>query len=355
MRAVSRPADLSALTGVRAFAALAVVAFHFTEGLTLPLWLQPLTSRGYLGVDLFFILSGFIIHHVYRGAFASGAHPVDVQAFTINRFARIWPMHMFAMLAMLALYGVALSVGRQPADQSALSFTALLASILMIHAWVGLPSLNIPAWSISAEWFAYLLYPAICLQTASITTRGKAALLLGCLVAVELWANSHPLLRIMPEFVIGILLYDLRDRFPAGRFGGLVAAGALIALCYAGSMELLGLRVALFGLLIVSLSRAEDHLGAHVMSHPIAVYLGEISYSIYLIHGVVWAVAKNAVRIAPAADIGSFGLIALAIAATLAVSVAAYRWVENPSREAIRAEFSPSRSVKHPPAGAIGG
>lgn len=338
-----RPLDLLALTGVRAFAALAVVLFHFTENQPLAAWLKPLTTRGYLGVDLFFILSGFIIHHVYRAAFTSSAHPGDVWTFIINRFARIWPMHIATMLAMLALYGAALSIGRAPADPIAFSCAAILASTLMIQAWVDLPSPNIPAWSLSAEWFAYLLYPGLRLQTSDLGATGKAILLLGCLAAVDLWANEHPLLRVAPEFMLGMLLHDLRDRLPATRFGGLAAAAALILLCYASPMELLGLRAALFGLLIVSLSRDDDLLGARVMSHPVAVYLGEISYAVYLVHGVVWSATKNIVRLAPAADIGSPAVIAAALAATLAVSAAAYRWVEAPTREAIRAGFARPR------------
>src|SRR5688500_14746281 len=91
----------SALNGLRAVAAVAVIAYHFRYFSTFP-WMTafPPLRLGYLGVDFFFILSGLIITHVYAENIISGQE--GLRRFVFLRLARILPVHALIMIAMLA-------------------------------------------------------------------------------------------------------------------------------------------------------------------------------------------------------------------------------------------------------------
>ena len=155
--------EIRGLTGIRGVAALMVVLYHFHDTFValLPGWrvFAPTAKVGLLGVDLFFVLSGLILCHVY----AADSRPVTWRShahFLGMRLARIYPNHVAALLAMVALFATASVMGvtlggLYPLPQLPLHLT-------MMHAWFRSPGQewNYPSWSVSAEWFAYLvLFP----------------------------------------------------------------------------------------------------------------------------------------------------------------------------------------------------
>jgi len=94
------PKDLKSLAGLRAVAALLVVLFHFTDGgraIHNYFGINFLIDAGYLGVDIFFVLSGFIIYHVYREQFEERLSKRAWADFLRNRLARIYPVHMVTL------------------------------------------------------------------------------------------------------------------------------------------------------------------------------------------------------------------------------------------------------------------
>jgi peptidoglycan/LPS O-acetylase OafA/YrhL len=339
--------SLPALTGVRALAALGVVLFHFTGDTTLAQilaahegdWLgfRRLFASGYLGVDLFFVLSGFIIHHVYRSKFATNITSGSYAAFLRYRFARIWPVHIVTMAAMLALYAIAISVlNREPSHKEAYSIPVVVTNIAMLHAWIGYPSPNIPAWSISAEWFAYVLFPFMCMGLLRVSIGAKVGLIIAAFFVVELWGNTHPLLRITPEFMIGMVLRDLLPPQPRPAFIGLMAVGGLLASIYLIQTEALALKVALLSTLIVALTSPTDWLTKVLSTTPL-VYLGEISYSTYMTHGIVWSLVLNVVRmIAPEAETNPAWVVWPSIVLVLGASALTYHMIELPARRMLR-------------------
>jgi peptidoglycan/LPS O-acetylase OafA/YrhL len=157
--------DIPALTGLRGVAALWVVAYHLREasanGGTGLFDFGPadaLIAHGYLGVDLFFVLSGFIIRHVYGCWFAEQVRPQDCVRFLRYRIARLYPVHIVTLVLMLVLYGAARAVGTHPHNLNSYSIFSLLNNLTLTHAWWGaIGSPNTPARSISA-----LLFPLGC-------------------------------------------------------------------------------------------------------------------------------------------------------------------------------------------------
>jgi peptidoglycan/LPS O-acetylase OafA/YrhL len=324
-----RPPDLKAHTGMRGIAALAVVFYHL-----------GLFHLGYLGVDFFFVLSGFIIHHVYRRTFSRRLAVPDIAAFIQNRFARIYPVHAVTLAAMLVLFGLALALGRPIGDASAFRPVAVLLSLALLHGWFDVPSPNIPAWSVSAEWFAYLAYPFVAAGFAGRSVATRCAVIAGLLLWMGVEHDPHPLMRIAPEFLLGMAIYDVSDHYELSqrlpRYSGVIVVMTMIASICLVQAEFLGLRVGLFAALIVVATHPEDGV-ARVLSHPALCYLGEISYSIYMTHGVVWAVLKNVLRTAaPQVDPAGPFIIAGAVAGVLIASAACYHVVELPARRLIR-------------------
>ena len=124
------PEVIEPLTSIRFFLALGVVLFHYQLTWTLPPEAAGLLNRARLGVDVFFILSGFILTHVYL----QGDAAPDYRRFIVARFARIYPAHLFILLAMLALVlgadlaGVALQAGR-------FAVPDFLMTLLLVQAW----------------------------------------------------------------------------------------------------------------------------------------------------------------------------------------------------------------------------
>lgn len=147
---------LNNLTGLRFYAAFWVFLYHFFPVYT-DLPKVDLLEVGYLGVDVFFVLSGFILTYVYYGKFFVNKISIkDYYNFIIKRFAKIYPLHFILTLIFIPL----LFVGKYVFHQDALKVypNTLINNFLLIHAWgtTSHYSWNFPSWSISAEWFAYL-------------------------------------------------------------------------------------------------------------------------------------------------------------------------------------------------------
>jgi peptidoglycan/LPS O-acetylase OafA/YrhL len=174
---------LPALTGVRGLAALWVLSFHIAT--FVPIGPVPLLKMGYVGVDVFFVLSGFIIGHVHLDDFAE-VTLAGIRRFLALRLSRIYPVHL-AMLLAATLFAVVLYAAGVPVlDNERFYPPQFLANLLLVQAWASgdHQSFNIVAWSISAEWLAYLAFPL--LAFAANRMSGRTALVVGvAAIAVE--------------------------------------------------------------------------------------------------------------------------------------------------------------------------
>ncbi|MFD1332332.1 acyltransferase family protein, partial [Methylopila musalis] len=242
--------ELLELTAARGFAALMVVIFHidaYAQGVIASR--LPLDVLGLAAVDFFFVLSGFVLAHVYEGPWRKGTY--DHVRFLIRRFARIWPLHLAGLLAVAAIVFAGRAVGLTPPwTPTASSF---LAHLTMLHATGITPELawNQPSWSVGAEWTAYLTFPlylmvASRLRSPAAKLAAAAALFALCWAIAKLWLGRDLMtlmhdggaLRIVPSFFLGVVLREIfgaMARRPgalalSGLFGlTLGAAGALLA------------------------------------------------------------------------------------------------------------------------------
>lgn len=341
--------EIISLSSLRGIAAWWVVLYHASD---LPFYstvqdhLHGWLPRGYLGVDLFFVLSGFIIARSYSHQFRSFSFK-SYAKFLWLRLARIYPLHLFMLVFYLSV-PISILVFSSEADISGRFDTKYyFLSFLLVQNWGFLPALdwNVPAWSISTEWMAYILFPLL-LAAAGVMARSRllGPFLVALLVATaavfawvgELgWDIEHfGVVRCVLEFWMGLCLYHLTPAAPSRplRRGALFAA---VALCLAhtglGAPDYLVMPAA-FLCLVLALCRDDGPLST-VLANPVLHWLGTISYSTYLVHYFV----REWVKLTLVRDGVPPSLAFLAyVAATLAGSVLLYRWVEVPGRTAMR-------------------
>ncbi len=149
-----KPARLNALTGLRCFAAINIVFFHFSN----PKWfgfLAPVVNAGYASVSFFILLSGYVMAYNYAAKARAGE--LDVVRFYEARFTRLYPIYLLSLV--LAWQVVPLEYG---AHSHAMFWTGMVLSPLLLQGWIPAIAtfLNTPAWTMSAESFYYLIIPS---------------------------------------------------------------------------------------------------------------------------------------------------------------------------------------------------
>jgi peptidoglycan/LPS O-acetylase OafA/YrhL len=358
MNPVPTPPDLRALTTLRFFAALWVVLYtawpHLDVGFT-----PVAVTKGYLGVETFFVLSGFILSHVYLEAV--GEKRFRYGGFLWARLARVYPLHLVTLFGMIGL-GLAAGVAGLSIDGSLTDWRALPANLTLTHAWGLAPSsaFNHPSWSISAEWAAYLSFPAFAFVAWRLRNRPVLATVLAAGFALGLYAAFEPLagyslteatfrwgaLRIVPCFALGCALY-LVHRRGGVPFAGPVALVSGVAVLASASLGLWdAVTVLAAGGLILGLGSL-DNARAGVLGSKLGVYLGEISYSIYMVCAPVLLLTTNVAARLTGADDKRFHIIVwLALVAAIPVAaMMTYHLVERPARKALRG-FADRRAAR---------
>lgn len=347
----ARPRDLPMLTGLRGIAALAVLFFHIRDAMAgfAPGGVIAVLAQGYLAVDLFFVLSGFILWWTYGAAFAKQGRAA-VLPFIVRRFARIFPLHLAIMAAMGGFALLLLASGRTLGPQYPLG--ELPAHILLVQNWgvADRLSWNDPAWSISAEWAAYLVLAMVGAWVGRVRVDAWSFPLLTVGIAGALGAwfaatgratigtdiAATGLVRCLAEFAIGVLLCRWWMAVTGRRT--LIAATAVLLggtgalLIASGWLQPMGVPLIMAAILIAAL---EASVAARPpLSGRTAQWLGQISYALYLSHFFLWILFKLAFVDDPA-NVPPLAIAAY-VAVTLAVSHGLHRWVELPGRRSFQ-------------------
>lgn len=329
----SRQQYYSALTGLRGIGAVWVTLFHLLHETD-----NQVLKSGYLGVDLFFLLSGFIITHVHQADFANGYALRTHFHFLKLRLARIYPLH-FVIMVLFGIFAMLAPdfIDRYPHPER-FEFDAFIYTLLLVQNWgIGPGTLwNMPTWSLSAEWLAYLLFPFISIQVAKVRPRYALLAALCVLALLELVflqfghredTGKAGLLRIACEFVAGCLVY--RHVRAADGQGARLGWIAVVLLGLAVSVPgLYFLASTSFVLLVVAVVSTSSRLGAVLASRPMTL-LGDLSFSLYLCHWPLiqvrnWAVDQGYIDAAS-------GLVLL-VPAILAGTWICWACVEKPAR-----------------------
>jgi peptidoglycan/LPS O-acetylase OafA/YrhL len=348
------------LTGLRAFAALLVVVHHFADNDgVLPLGIVRLVDNWVWGVDIFFVLSGFILAYTYlpsrETAFGWGAY----RSFIVKRFARVYPLHLVTFLAFVLMLNAAQRMGHEFTHSDVdYSTRTAVENVLLVQAW-GLEkklSWNFVSWSISAEWFAYLFLFPLCVKALSRLSRVTCGVIvLACWLTLCLYCflyndgdvglTTFGVLRIVPQFIAGYWLFRLVKTWEVGEVTMCVALVALmILMCVSTTLPFLLLPLIL--LVIAGLANG-GAIGKALSGNRVAVFLGEISFSIYLIHPILQIACNQVVRKLHVPRTPGVALLILLteLGVVVAGGALGYYLVEVPARRAIIAKAQAWRNT----------
>ena len=345
---MTNPPALNPLTSIRGLAALWVYLYHRSNMTSPSLFFNQFAKDGYFGLDIFFILSGFIISYVHFDEFADiGAVKKNIGRFLQLRLFRVYPLYILLLLVFVNLQ-VSANAGMGDFVQHAL--------MIQSWGWANNQIWNTPDWSISVEWLIYLVFPFFaCL----IFGRAKSVTFnLGIIgAALVLWAayllvsglKIHDMVepaaclpRGMLNFAIGVALQNLHRRkfleklpWDAITFAGLAA---VLCMTFLRSRALGAPDVAmpaLFAVLIYALANVRGW-GNRLFSAAWMVYLGMISYSIYMLQWLYLLLLAKFLRI-HYTDFPFFSLqFAAETAGLIAFAVISYNLIEDPARQWLR-------------------
>jgi peptidoglycan/LPS O-acetylase OafA/YrhL len=337
--------ELRALTSARGIAAWMVVLYHIRLSVAgMPEAWVHVFAKGYLAVDFFFLLSGFVIWLSWGQRLREGGWR-EVPRFWQKRIARIWPLHLFVLGGAIVL-ALALTAARRH-DPAEFPFGELPFHILLLQNWGFTPKLtwNDPAWSISCELAAYLAFPLLVravdwrtLPSWLVASAAAAFLVMLAAVMAGEPTLGHDitrfgLVRCLAEFAAGSAICALWLRWKANSALPAILAFAVSGLMLAGWAiglpETLAIPFA-FASLLLGLALTSGARGNPLDWAPLH-YLGEISYATYLSHFMLFVVFKLAfvddARAVPPV------LIALYLTMVLGCSVALYHLVERPAQK----------------------
>ena len=309
-----KPARLNALTGLRSFAAVNIVLFHFSNPLWFG-WLAPVVNAGYASVSFFILLSGFVLGYNYNAR--ARARELDKIRFYEARFTRLYPIYLLSLI--LAFRMLPLEWG---SHSRGMFWAGIVLSPLLLQGWIPeiATFLNTPAWTMSAESFYYLLFPWMARwkkperlgrHLAKMTGVWMLGMVPGTLYVIfnpdglahlDRWSSGNWLQALkytplphMASFVFGVLLAELDEIVPRlGRLrlilgiAGFAATFLLLVLAPRLPYAILhdGMLMPLFGAIILGLAGVNP-LSKALGVRPL-VFVGEASYCLYLLHFNMW-------------------------------------------------------------------
>jgi peptidoglycan/LPS O-acetylase OafA/YrhL len=362
---------LSNLTPLRGVAALLVAIFHFEMAIArfIPKMDTMFFEKCYLMVDLFFVMSGFIMLHVYGGVFLAKISRISMRRFFAARFARIYPLYIFSLLLLVILVISFSPPGTYPnaiENPAAIPTNIFLLQSYYIH---NIYTWNIPSWSISAETAAYICFPFLALF---INRRKDFALILfSIFVAVAYLSIMYLLPRKNPLYPSIPVPHNLNTTYDYGFLRGI--AGFIIGIIVYKAYQLPSLKtiftkdltvILILLLLILSMHFAINDVYCVILFAVLVLafacnggilhlvcnsrllqFLGNISYSIYMMQIFLQEPFSKGLRLPGVTGIGrgnqnigfSSGLFYCLIYLLLLVCISSitYFVIERPCRKLI--------------------
>lgn len=340
------------LDGLRIIAAGAVVILHYSDYVkhhSAGRFLFEHTLHFNLFVDLFFVVSGFVIASQYIGKVESFS---AIFRFLWRRLARIYPLHLATLMFYLAI-ALAIYLGLAKTDNPArYSLSDVPAQLFLLHAVDGQRlTFNFPSWSLSAEMFCYLLFPLVALVTKRRRMLVVALVILPALAnstyvaaaGAEPWAewiNKGGVFRALPGFNLGVACYLLRDQIARWPVSSRVFTLSLLAFTLLGWLlpEMVAL-VAVYTIAVLAIQC--DYCGATTLLTRLRFdRASAYTYSCYMLHiPIATLVLTFGARALTDLPGGKLSLLPVAIAALAIASFLSYRFFETPLRHSLNEIF----------------
>ncbi|MFL1405137.1 acyltransferase family protein [Marinobacter sp. M1N3S26] len=349
------------LESLRGLAAIMVVIYHTPFYIEQPS--LSLIRNSYLFVDLFFVLSGFVMAYAYGDKIRGG---MGFGQYIALRLGRLYPLHLFTLMLWVPyvlikqyLYETGFGGTSQLDENNLFTF---ITNLLMIHGLGVNESLswNQPSWSISTEFFAYIVF----FVTAITVDRGRRlwvplALSAGLYAAIFLVIQpeqlkityDHGFIRCLAAFYLGIFVYRVRaygtlDRLsfgPLSAVEGLTMAAIIVSVSLSGN-RYAAIMVAILSFALAVFVFATRNGGAvsRLLDIDLVRKIGVWSFSIYMTHRLIQFGASNVfefiLEIDPSEPMGwpSVPLNLLLLVVVIGFSRYTYEWVEKPCRDWVK-------------------
>ena len=380
---------LSNLTPLRGIAALLTVLFHvdiilsILGGHLVDGKVSSILNRMYLMVDFFFVLSGFILCYVYSKNFEGTVKAKDFKKFTIARFARVYPLHLFSLLLttlflfLLHQWGAKVSPILD-AENSVYSFITnlFLLHSMNLHKWF---TFTHASWSISTEWWMYMLFPFLVSPFMKLSKYGRLVIFALCIIGYLVIgyvlvplvtvpdASFHKVspfslnvayqfgfFRCMFGFVIGMTVYygykeDWGKKLFSSGYTFLILIAGLALCLHFAVLDIF--TVLFFPCIILSAAYGNKNLNTILASKPLQ-RLGDWSFSIYLIHqpflyqgaALMQNQDKTGIVIPKMTMFNSWLICMMFIAFILFMSYISYRFIELPARNFINKKWGKQKA-----------
>lgn len=374
------PKRLHSLDAARGIAALAVVVWHWQHMYAIgggklddrtiqPFydWLYPLYQGGWLAVEFFFTLSGFVFFWLYGQKIADKS--LGLGRFWLARFSRLYPLHLVTLLAVAAMQLTLMANGHESFIYGGTNWPNFVLNLLFLQYFVPGWTFNGPEWSVGVEIILYALFFLYC----RLLKPHWIVPLLGC-VALGLWvmATQWALGRGIIGFFAGGVVYQAWQYLRTRPLPALppILLGVTLALWVFAFSEIkfhlltqwldsfgiigwwwveMSFRLGLVPLTVLALAL---HEAQGVRFWEKLSPLGDLTYALYLWHfplqlALALAVTLGGVPLTPLQS--PTGMVAF-FAVLIAISIASYRWIERPAQSWIRDRFSPQPRVVEKPA-----
>ena len=298
VEAEAYPTGVAPLRGLQFFAIAWVVLNQFRDHLGLEAGARSgLVAKGYLGAALFFVVSGFLVCRRYEALRRIGQFRYG--AFLWRRVTFTYPLHLAVLAAMAALLTLGVILGER-VHHASFDPRDLPANLLLVQAWGAVPTdrWNFPSWLISAEWFAYLVFPLTAwtalkgLRWTPLAVAAPLALFAGLFVLASkmgvLFTDMTAqigALQTIPAFLLGAALWRVSTESTMPRLGGAVLALAALAwIVGSASVRLSDLVIwPAFAPLVFGLDQMAKRGSRFQNGRPLN-YLGHLSTAMLLIY-----------------------------------------------------------------------
>jgi peptidoglycan/LPS O-acetylase OafA/YrhL len=383
-----KPAPLKALTGLRCFAAINIVLFHFSNpqwfnfnfyfptpfmarSLHVPLLLAPVVNAGFISISYFILLSGFVLGYNYNARARNGE--LDRKRFWEARFTRIYPIYLLSLLLSLGTLGA-----EYRAHTHAMFWTGVVLTPLLLQGWVPAVAtfMNTPAWTMSAEAFYYAIFPWLA-RAKKPARMGPYIGKLACVWVLGLtpgalymafnpdgiahpdrwsygpwlWALKYTPYAHIFSFVFGVMLANLDAMIPRASqvrlWLGLIGFGGIYGVLSLGPLVPYaiihdGLLMPLFAFIVLGLA-GENPLATALGVRPL-VFVGEASYCLYLLHFNLWNMIHDS-HVLDRLGLSRFDPW-LSYVLLIALALLALHFIEKPAQRKLREWMHATNVVK---------
>ena len=344
--------QIDSLTSLRGVLAVWVVVYHFWQDVILLFpsvsFATPVAGNGNYAVPAFFILSGIVLTRNYLPKFRD-CDVRQIMYFLLMRLARIYPVHLISLFAVLAMVVGARLLGLGLTD-SGYGLADFIRNLFLVQSWVPRFELNwnYPSWSISSEWFAYIVFPFYCILRNRNTRSNTGVNVFICFVsmlAVYLYGGELPfreVVWVIPTFFLGCELHLWMEKpTPSDAYSGelwrWIPEFSLLGILLSpflpkpwGVISLLASLTILCGSLVFLKNKSFGYWRSAVF-----VTIGEVSYSLYMTHTLVQKIVNEVMPSERYVDSNQwmrFLVLLMYVFAVFAATMLMYFVVEKPCR-----------------------